>query len=226
MSSLIKNEIREYVNEKVLPLYDDNAAGHGRSHIETVMERSLELASTFQLDVDLNMVYVIAAFHDIGYKEDPENHEEVSARMFKEDERMHEFFSPEQIEIMAEAITDHRASLEYEARSIYGKLVSSADREVSVYNMLRRSILFQAEKHKDESPSLLQVIDYSYKKLASKYGKGGYAKMYYPDDKYKNFLGTMQKILADKDKFVEREFAVVEKMGKEDKDKLKVLIKS
>lgn len=92
--------------------------------------------------------------------------------------------------------------------------------------MLGRSILFQAEKHKDENPSMLQVIDYSYKKLASKYWKGGYAKMYYSDDKYKNFLGTIQEILADKDKFVEHEFAVVEKMDKEDKDKLKVLIKS
>lgn len=87
--------------------------------------------------------------------------------------------------------------------------------------MLGRSILFQAEKHKDENSSMLQVIDYSYKKLASKYGKGGYAKMYYLDDK-----GTIQEILADKDKLVEHEFTVVEKMDKEDKDKLKVLIKS
>ena len=77
--------------------------------------------------------------------------------------------------------------------------------------MLGRSILFQAEKHKDENSSMLQVIDYSYKKLASKYGKGGYAKMYYSDDKYKNFLDTIQEILADKDKFVEHEFVVVEK---------------
>lgn len=92
--------------------------------------------------------------------------------------------------------------------------------------MLGRSILFQAEKHKDENSSMLQVIDYSYKKLASKYWKGGYANMYYLDDKYKNFLGTIQEILADKDKFVEHEFTVVEKMDKEDKDKLKVLIKS
>ncbi|MCI5789529.1 MAG: hypothetical protein MR031_02385 [Tenericutes bacterium] len=45
--------------------------------------------------------------------------------------------------------------------------------------------------------------------------------MYYLDDK-----GTIQEILADKDKLVEHEFTVVEKMDKEDKDKLKVLIKS
>ena len=126
---------------------------------------------------------------------------------------------------MADAIVDHRASLEYEARSVYGKLVSSADREISVHNVLKRSILFQADKHKDENLSLEQVIDYSYKKLSSKYGKGGYAKMYYPDEKYKNYLSTMQDILSDKEKFVKYELDVIDKMGSEDKTTLKILVK-
>ena len=90
--------------------------------------------------------------------------------------------------MIAEAIIDHRASLEYEARSVYGKLVSSADREISVENMLERSINFQSEKHKEESPTINQVIEYSFKKLSSKYGKGGYAKMYFPDEKYEEYL--------------------------------------
>lgn len=221
----INGDLKKYIEKSVLPLYDTNIAGHGREHIEFVIERSFELAREFDLDVDLNMVYVIAVFHDIGYKEDPDNHEEVSSRIFREDEVMPKYFTAEQIDIMADAIVDHRASLEYEARSVYGKLVSSADRDVSVYNLLRRSILFQAEKYKDENPSLEQVIDYSYKKLSSKYGKGGYAKMYYPDEKYKNFLCTMQEISADKDKFVKSELDVIDKMGSEDKTTLKILVK-
>lgn len=48
MSNLVKNEIRKYVNEKVLSLYDDNAVEHGRNHIETVIARSLELASSIR----------------------------------------------------------------------------------------------------------------------------------------------------------------------------------
>lgn len=221
----INGDLKKYIEKSVLPLYDTNIAGHGREHIEFVIERSFELAREFDLDVDLNMVYVIAAFHDIGYKEDPDNHEEVSSRIFREDEVMPKYFTAEQIDIMADAIVDHRASLEYEARSVYGKLVSSADREISVHNMLKRSILFQAAKHKDENPSLEQVIDYSYKKLSSKYGKGGYAKMYYQDEKYKNYLSTMQDILSDKEKFVKYELDVIDKMGSEDKTTLKILVK-
>lgn len=221
----INGDLKKYIEKSVLPLYDTNIAGHGREHIEFVIERSFELAREFDLDVDLNMVYVIAVFHDIGYKEDPDNHEEVSSRIFKEDEVMPKYFTAEQIDIMADAIVDHRASLEYEARSVYGKLVSSADREISVHNVLKRSILFQADKHKDENLSLEQVIDYSYKKLSSKYGKGGYAKMYYPDEKYKNYLSTMQDILSDKEKFVKYELDVIDKMGSEDKTTLKILVK-
>lgn len=219
----INDDLKKYIEKSVLPLYDTNIAGHGREHIEFVIERSFELAREFDLDVDLNMVYVIAAFHDIGYKEDPDNHEEVSSRIFKEDEVMPKYFTAEQIDIMADAIIDHRASLEYEARSVYGKLVSSADREISVHNMLKRSILFQVAKHKDENPSLEQVIDYSYKKLSSKYGKGGYAKMYFPDEKYKNYLSTMQDILSDKEKFAKFELDVIDKI--EDKTTLKILVK-
>lgn len=219
----INDDLKKYIEKSVLPLYDTNIAGHGREHIEFVIERSFELAREFDLDVDLNMVYVIAVFHDIGYKEDPDNHEEVSSRIFKEDEVMPKYFTAEQIDIMADAIVDHRASLEYEARSVYGKLVSSADREISVHNMLKRSILFQAAKHKDENPSLEQVIDYSYKKLSSKYGKGGYAKMYFPDEKYKNYLSTIQDILSDKEKFAKSELDVIDKI--EDKTTLKILVK-
>ena len=80
--------------------------------------------------------------------------------------------------------------------------------------MLTRSILYQADKHKAENPSLEQVIEYSYKKLSSKYGKGGYAKMYYPDEKYKNYLNKMQELLENKEKFIEAEMDLAKKLGK------------
>ncbi len=160
------------------------------------------------------MVYTIAAFHDIGYRENPDQHEEVSSEKFKQDKEMEKFFDEEERKIIAEAIVDHRASLEYEARSIYGKIVSSADRETSVKNMLTRSILYQADKHKAENPTVEQVIEYSYKKLSSKYGKGGYAKMYYPDEKYKNYLDKMQELLENKEKFIEAEMDLAKKLGK------------
>jgi len=209
----IKTELMEYIKTNILPKYDENnIGGHGRDHIETVIQRSFELIKEFNLDVDHNMVYTIAAFHDIGYKEDKDRHEEVSSRMFIEDKEIAKFFNEEQRKVIAEAIIDHRASLEYEARSIYGKIVSSADRNISVENMLKRSFLYQSDKHKEENPSIEQVIEYSYKKLSSKFGKGGYAKMYYPDKKYVDFLTEMQKLLDNKDKFIDREKKLADKV--------------
>ena len=205
----INLELKNYIEEKILTLYDNNIGGHGIEHINSVISRSLELVEEFNLDVDLNMVYVIAAFHDIGYKTNPDEHEEISSQMFRNNVDMKNFFDEKQINIIAEAIIDHRASLEYEVRNIYGKIVSSADREISIENMLKRSILFQIDKHKNENPTIMQIINYSYEKLSSKYGKGGYAKMYFQDKKYINFLNKMQRILENKDKFIEAELQII-----------------
>lgn len=210
----MNEELKQYIDKNILPKYDDNIGGHGIDHIKTVIDRCFEIIKEFDLDVDESMIYTIAAFHDIGYKQNPDEHEEVSSEIFLKDDNMKNFFTEEQIKLMAEAIVDHRASLEYEARSIYGKIVSSADRETSVRNMLERSFLYQADKHKEEMPTVEQVINYSYKKLSSKYGKGGYAKMYYPDKKYKEYLETMQSLLENKEKFVQEEMKIAKELGK------------
>ena len=130
----VNNKLKEYIKENVFVRYD--YGGHGKDHIEYVIKRCFEIIDEFNLDVDKNMIYAVAAYHDIGYRIDPDRHEEVSSEIFKKDENMKKFFTEEQINIMADAIVDHRASLEYEARNIYGKIVSSADREISVENML------------------------------------------------------------------------------------------
>ena len=40
---------------------------------------------------------------------------------------------------LKEAIEDHRVSLEYEPRSDYGKIISSADRTTSIDSVLQRT---------------------------------------------------------------------------------------
>lgn len=213
---MIRDELKKYIEETIMKKYDENnIGGHGKEHIETVINRSFELKKEFNLNLDDEKIYVIAAYHDIGYKENPDEHERVSSEIFLKDEKMKEFFPNEEDRIMmSEAIVDHRASLEYEARSEYGKLVSSADREISVENMLKRSVNFQRDKHKAENPTDLEVIEYSYKKLSSKYGKGGYAKMYYPDKKYKDYLKEMQELIENKDLFVKRELEIINQKQK------------
>ena len=208
----INKDLIKYVESNIMPQYvNNNYGGHGWEHIQDVINRSFELMEKFTLDINPNMVYVIAVYHDIGYKQDPDNHEQVSSEMFLKDKNIHKFFTKEEIKIIAEAIVDHRASLEYEARSTYAKLVSSADRSIDVDDLLKRSIAYQTEKHKEENLSVQDIIEYSYKKLSSKYGSGGYAKMYFPDNKYKEFLEKMNRLVSDKSKFVKAEMDIISK---------------
>lgn len=209
----VNKKLKDYIEKNIFPLYDDNIGGHGLEHIKYVIDRSFELIEAFSLDVNPDIVYTTAAFHDLGYKINKDEHERVSSEMFLENKEIKNFFTTAEVNIIAEAIVDHRASLEYEPRSLYGKIVSSADRETSVTNMLTRSILFQYDKHKKENPTMKEVIDYSYQKLSSKYGKGGYAKMYFPDSKYLSYLENMQEVLNDKNSFANEETKIIERLN-------------
>lgn len=206
----INKDLKKCIEENIFPQYENNnIGGHGIDHIKYVIERSFEIIKEFNLDVDKNMAYVTAAYHDLGYKRNPEKHEEVSSEMFKEDQNMNKFFNEEQINTIADAIADHRASSKHEARNIYGKIVSSADRNISVNTTLKRSILFYKTKYKNEDIKDMDIIENSYKKLSSKYGKGGYAKMYYPDNKYNEFIKSMEELIENKDEFINKELEII-----------------
>lgn len=135
----INKQLQQYIEEEVFPVYENNDSGHDIKHIEYVIKRSFKFSNQFE-NIDLNMVYVIATFHDLAHHIDKDNHEILSAKLFYENEMMKEFFTDEQRKIIKEAIEDHRASLEYVPRSNYGKIISSADRNVDIISSLRRTI--------------------------------------------------------------------------------------
>ena len=93
----VNKELKEYIEEKIMTQYDkNNYGGHGWSHIINVIDRTFELARTFNLDINPNIAYVVACYHDIGYRTDPDNHEQVSSEMFYQDETMKNFFNEEE----------------------------------------------------------------------------------------------------------------------------------
>lgn len=205
-SKIINKNLYDYLQNNILPKYKENIGGHDIDHINYVINRSFEIIKEFNISVNYNIVYTIAMYHDIGYSIDPDNHEIISAKIFDEDKNIKKFFNNNEQKLIHEAIVDHRASLEYEPRSIYGKIVSSADRETSVENMLIRSLRYQRDKHANENPSLDDIINYSYKKLYSKYSKNnGYAKMYYKDKKYNDYIDEINVLLDSKDLFIKKE---------------------
>ena len=200
--------MKKYVENEILPEYQKNEEAHGRSHIEYVIKRSFELVKENQLSVDENMVYLIAAYHDIGHHIDRENHEKVSAEIMEKDQNLIQFFHPEQLQIIKEAIENHRASAEEEPRSIYGKIVSSADRNSSIEQCFERTYSY-GKKHTPEA-SDQELYERAYEVLKKKFGKDGYAKFFFKDETYEKFLKDIRELLEDKEKFIACQKAYIE----------------
>ena len=194
-------EIVKYVEENIFPMYSKNERGHGIEHIKTVIRKSLELADG--RDVDMDMVYVIAVYHNLGHHIDRKRHEIVSAKLFMEDENMKKWFTDDKRNIIKEAIEDHRASSDHKPRSIYGMIVSSADRTiVSVDNGIKRAYSYGLRNFPEYSEE--EQIERIYNHLYEKYYEGGYAKTYLKNDEYEEGLKKLRIALEDKEKFIER----------------------
>ena len=136
----VNEELKRYIEQIIFPRYKLNDKGHQIEHINYVINRCYKLSKN--MDIDNNMLYVIAAYHDIGYYVDYKNHEKVSAQIMYNDTNLNNFFNDKNLIIMKEAIEDHRASLNREPRSIYGKILSSADRNIDVDDSLKRIYLY------------------------------------------------------------------------------------
>lgn len=211
-------KLRTYIENNIYPMYNQNDSGHGIEHIKDVIKRSLEFAKQFE-DIDLNMVYTIAAFHDSAYHMTGKvNHEVLSAKLFYENETMKQFFTDEQRQIIKEAIEDHRASLEYEPRSDYGKIISSADRNVDIISSLKRTHSYLAKYYPDLD--LDQIIDRAYSHISQKFGTDGYAKSYCYDQEFEEFKKYVKKLLEDKDEFALKYMEVNGILNMKEKEKI------
>jgi len=199
----INKELKKYIENNIFPSYKKNDLGHNLDHILYVIKRSLKFAKQIE-DINYDMVYTIAAYHDIGHYIDAKNHEKVSAEMLLADNNLRNFFSEEQIKIMSEAVYDHRASLEGEPRSIYGKIVSSADRNTLVDIPLKRTYAYRIEHN--PNATLDEIIEESRQHIIDKFGKKGYAteKMYFKDLAYKKFLKEISILANNKEEFKKR----------------------
>ena len=199
----INKNLKKYIEDNILPSYKKNDLGHNIDHIKYVINRSLKFAEKVK-DINYDMVYTIAAYHDIGHYIDAKNHEKVSAEMLQADENLRKFFTEDEIKIMSEAVYDHRASLEGEPRSIYGKIVSSADRNTLLDVPLKRTYAYRV-KH-NPNASLEDIIEESRQHIINKFGKKGYAteKMYFEDLDYKKFLEEISALAENQEEFRKR----------------------
>lgn len=184
----ITTEIEAYIETTIIPKYLSFDEAHNLEHIEKVIENSLTIARTY--DVDINKVYVVAAYHDIGLSYGRKGHEKASAKILLSDEKLKEWFSDEELVLMSEAIEDHRASNAYEPRSIYGKIISEADRDIEYMTVLRRTIQYGLKQYPDYT--MEQHFARTYEHVQNKYGENGYIKLWLHTDLNKSRLHELR----------------------------------
>lgn len=186
-------KLKDYIESEILPRYEKYDSAHRLDHIGAVIQRSADLARGY--DVDADMVYTIAAYHDLGICEGRETHHLTSARMMREDKALRQWFSEEQIETMAQAVEDHRASAKSAPRSVCGRIVAEADRQIDADTIVRRTI----EYGLDNYPELDRRGQFNRFKehISEKYARGGYLKIWIPggenDLKLKAFQSEIEK---------------------------------
>lgn len=203
--SNINPTIINYIENKIFPEYNLNEASHGINHILKVINKSLKIAQNY--DVNINMVYVIAAYHDIGHHINKDTHEKISADIMIKDKKLKEFFSDNELNIIQIAIEDHRASSGIEPRNIYGKIISAADKNMSVQEAISRTYLY-TKKH-NPNFTYQEILDEIYRHINDKFGENGYAKVYIKDEEFENFKKEIIELLKDKTNFFEKVHSII-----------------
>jgi uncharacterized protein len=194
-------EIMEFIERNILPKYNNFGKSHGLQHVMRVIDNSIQLAHLTGADV--NIAYVVAAYHDLGMSGPRAIHHITSGKILSSDNRLKKWFSDDQLKIMKEAVEDHRASSSHAPRSLYGKIVAEADRDLDPETVFTRAVEFGLEneplKNKEEQWTRFQ------KHMNEKYSFNGYIHLWIPGSPNANNLKTIQNIISD-DELLRTEF--------------------
>ena len=169
-------DLMEFIETEILPRYANFDQAHRLSHVNNVIRQSLDLAR--KIGADINMAYAIAAYHDLGLEGPRAIHHVTSGKILLADNRLRRWFSTDKIKIMKEAVEDHRASASHAPRSIYGKIVAEADRELDPMVVFKRIILYGKDHYSEMSKE--QQWKRFTEHLKDKYSNTGYIKLWIP----------------------------------------------
>lgn len=192
MENHVSLDLMEFIEQKILPRYAEFDKAHNMSHVTGVIRRSLEIAR--RTGADINMVYTIAAYHDLGLSGPRAIHHLTGGKILAADARLKKWFSPEQLKMMKEAVEDHRASASHMPRSVYGKIVAEADRDLEPTEVFRRTIQFglshYPEKSKEEQwKRFLSHMD-------EKYSVHGYIRLWVPHSPNEQKLNEIRNLIT------------------------------
>ncbi|WP_337469238.1 HD domain-containing protein [Hallella sp.] len=194
MQQHVNLEIMGFVEREILPRYNQFGHSHGMVHVQRVIKNALELVAS--TGADINMVYVIAAYHDLGMEGPRAIHHLTGGKMLAADMRLRRWFSAEQIRIMKEAVEDHRASASHAPRSIYGMIVAEADRDLDAETVFARAIEYGLENY----PELDKMGQWKRfdSHMEEKYSSNGYIKLWIPNSPNEKRIKNLREIIVDK----------------------------
>ena len=186
-------ELVQYVESEVIPRYAAFDKAHREDHARAVIERALAMGKNYEINQDL--LYTAAACHDLGLAVDRKTHHLESGKIIRADERLRQWFSPEEIETIAQAAEDHRASATTPPRSIYGSLVAEADRMIVPETIIRRTVQFGLSHYPelDKEGHWQRTQEH----LHEKYAEGGYLHLLIPGSPNEEPLARLRTIIKD-----------------------------
>ena len=185
-------DLMEFVEKNILPRYNEFDRAHSLAHVTGVIRRSLAIAR--RMGADPNMAYAIAAYHDLGLEGPRAIHHVTSGKILSTDARLKRWFSPEQIRIMKEAVEDHRASASHSPRSVYGKIVAEADRDLNPDNVFRRAVQFGLSNYPQYDKE--QQWDRFAQHMKEKYSEHGYIRLWIPNSPNAEKLNEIRTIIS------------------------------
>lgn len=188
--------LQAYIETEIIPRYRAFDKAHREDHAETVIAQSLALAARYPVREDL--VYAAAAYHDTGLVEGRETHHLASGRIIRSDRRLREWFTEEEIETMAEAAEDHRASNGHAPRSLYGRILAEADRVIDPTTIVRRTVQYGLAHYPelDREGHWERMLAH----LHEKYAEGGYLRLWIPESPNAARLQELRALIADRDR--------------------------
>lgn len=191
----MRTTLIDYIEQEILPRYDHFDTAHRRNHAEEVIRESMRLAEG--AEVNREMVYTVAAYHDTGLRFGREKHHIHSGEIVRSDERLRAWFSEEEISIMAEAVEDHRASSDHAPRTIYGRIVAEADRTVVPTTILRRTVQYGLTHYPtlDREGHYRRFVEH----LLEKYAEGGYLRLWIADPEKEQRLAELRALIRDRE---------------------------
>ena len=194
---MVNPELKAFIEAEIIPEYKNFGRSHNVEHVRRVISNSLELAK-FLGDgkIDEDMAYAIAAYHDLGMSGPREIHHITSGKILMEDSRLRKWFSPEQLLVMKEAVEDHRASSDHAPRSVYGRIVAEADRDLEPDVVFTRAIEYGLE-HYPELGKEAQWRRFA-KHMDEKYSSNGYITLWIPGSPNERNLKQIRAVIADR----------------------------